>query len=41
MIAIEAGARRRRGRDERLRTDNFYEGVEFTCRLMKAMSARE
>jgi acetylornithine deacetylase/succinyl-diaminopimelate desuccinylase-like protein len=32
---------RAHGRDERVRQVNFYEGVEFTYRLMKAMSGRE
>lgn len=32
---------RAHGRDERIRIPQFYEGVEFTYRLMKAMSAKE
>ena len=32
---------RAHGRDERVRVPQFYEGVEFTYRLMKAMSAKE
>ena len=40
-VPLEADDIRAHGRDERIRVDAFYQGLEFTMRLVKALVARE
>jgi acetylornithine deacetylase/succinyl-diaminopimelate desuccinylase-like protein len=40
-VPLEADDIRAHGRDERIRVDAFYQGLEFTMRLVKALVTRE
>jgi acetylornithine deacetylase/succinyl-diaminopimelate desuccinylase-like protein len=39
-VPIEADDVRAHGRDERIRVDAFYQGLEFTERLVRALAGK-
>ncbi len=39
-VAIDVGDNREHGRDERVRMDSYYDGVDFYYRLLKAVSSK-
>jgi acetylornithine deacetylase/succinyl-diaminopimelate desuccinylase-like protein len=38
-VAIEVGGDREHGRDERVRLNSYYDGVDFYYRLLKALTS--
>jgi acetylornithine deacetylase/succinyl-diaminopimelate desuccinylase-like protein len=40
-VPIDYDDMRAHGKDERIRVDSFYQGLEFTTRLVRALAAEE